>query len=50
MWAYKDRLASGIDKGLQNSMLAYGPDDPKRTDEFFWMQKSVSESSLASHD
>lgn len=43
MYAYKDRLAYGFDKGLQNSMLTYGPDDPTRTGDFFWMQENVSE-------
>lgn len=46
MYAYKDRLAYGFDKGLQNSMLAYGPDDPTRTGDFFWMQETVSETAI----
>lgn len=41
MYAYKDRLADGFDKGLENSMLSYGPDDPQRTIDFFWMQRKV---------
>lgn len=41
MYAYKDRLADGFDKGLENSMLTYGPDDPQRTIDFFWMQRKV---------
>lgn len=41
MYAYKDRLADGFDKGLENSMLSYGPDDPQRTIDFFWMQRKL---------
>lgn len=41
MYAYKDRLADGFDKGLENSMLSYGPDDPQRTIDFYWMQRKV---------
>lgn len=42
-YAYKDRLADGFDKGLENSMLSYGPDDPQRTIDFFWMQRKVKQ-------
>lgn len=41
MYAYKDRLADGFDKGLENSMLTYGPDDTTRTIDFMWMQRKV---------
>lgn len=43
MYAYKDRLADGFDKGLENSMLSYGPGDPQHTIDFFWMQRKVNE-------
>lgn len=46
MYAYKDRLTDGFDKGLENSMLSYGPDDPTRTIDFFWMQRKVNLSLL----
>lgn len=42
MYAYKDRLADGFDKGLEQSMLSYGPDDPQRTIDFYWMQRKVN--------
>lgn len=41
MYAYKDRLADGFEKGLENSMITFGPDDPTRTVDFFWMQRKV---------
>lgn len=42
MYAYKDRLADGFDKGLTNSMLSNSIDDPQRTIDFNWMQRSVN--------
>lgn len=41
MYTYKDRLADGFDKGLENSMHSYGPDDPQRTIDTNWMQRNV---------
>lgn len=42
MYTYKDRLNEGFEKGLESSMLTYGPDDPQRTIDFYWMQKKVN--------
>lgn len=41
MYAYKDRLADGFDKGLENGMLTNIIDDPQRNVEFNWMQRKV---------
>lgn len=42
MYAYKDRLADGFDKGLENGMLTNIIDDPQRNVEFNWMQRNVN--------
>ncbi|XP_031617193.1 tetraspanin-7-like [Contarinia nasturtii] len=41
IYAYKDRLADGFDKGLTNSMLSNSVDDPQRTIDFNWMQRNL---------
>lgn len=43
MYAYKDRLADGFDKGLNDSMEKYGPEDVERTNDFDKMQIKVFE-------
>lgn len=35
-------MADGFERGLQSSLKSYGPDDPQRTIDFYWMQKHVS--------
>lgn len=42
MYAYKDRLADGFDKGLEDSMRANSIDDPQRNIDFNWMQRKVN--------
>lgn len=42
MYAYKDRLANGFQKGLENGMLTNIIDDPQRNVEFNWMQRNVN--------
>lgn len=42
MYAYKDRLANGFDKGLEDSMRSNSIDDPLRNIDFNWMQRKVN--------
>lgn len=42
MYAYKDRLADGFDKGLEDSMRSNSIDDPQRSIDFNWMQRKVN--------
>lgn len=42
MYAYKDRLADGFDKGLEIGMISNSIDDPERTIDFNWMQRKVN--------
>lgn len=42
IYAYKDRLADGFDRGLAESMKQYGPFDVKKTADFDLMQATVS--------
>lgn len=44
IYAYKDRLADGFDRGLTESMRQYGPDDVEKTTDFDLMQAKVSTS------
>ncbi|XP_055296019.1 tetraspanin-7-like isoform X2 [Sitodiplosis mosellana] len=41
MYAYKDRLADGFDKGLEDAMRTNSIDDPQRTIDFNWMQRTL---------
>ena len=41
IYAYKDRLADGFDRGLAESMKKYGPYDIKKTADFDLMQATV---------
>lgn len=38
IYAYKNRLADGFDKGLEISM---NPDDPQRNLDIYWVQRNV---------
>lgn len=42
VYAYKDRLADGFDKGLEDSMRSNSIDDPQRNIDFNWMQRKVN--------
>lgn len=42
LYAYKDRLASGFERGLNESMIKYGPEDVARTRDFDLMQGKVN--------
>lgn len=42
MYAYKDRLANGFDKGLNDSMVKYAADDIAIVTDFDLMQGKVS--------
>lgn len=41
VYAYKDRLADGFDKGLAENMKQYGPYGAKTTIDFDLMQSTV---------
>lgn len=42
MYAYKDHLADGLQKGLNNSIRNYGPDFVMKSADFDAMQENVS--------
>lgn len=41
VYAHKDRLADGFDRGLNQSMINYGPDSWITTTDFDWMQNKL---------
>lgn len=41
LYAFKERLDGGFENGLARTMLNYGPDEPQRTLDFYFMQKNV---------
>lgn len=42
MYAYKDRLADGFDKGLEEGMRSNSIEDPQRNIDLNWMQRKVN--------